>query len=145
MDVCSIYLFIYYYYYYYIYIYIYIFFFFFFFFFFFWGGGYFDYVRSQAGKNCLIPPPPGPILHAHMSNAVYTTTRVCLYHPATRMWLYPKPGILDTATLTYKAIQPHTHEFSCVINYALSATKCTFIVLFMKIIIILNIFYLVLL
>ena len=30
--------------------------------------------------------------------AVYTTTRVCLYHPATRMWLYPKPGILDTAT-----------------------------------------------
>ena len=30
--------------------------------------------------------------------AVYTTTRVCLYHPATRMWLYPKPRVLDTAT-----------------------------------------------
>ena len=46
--------------------------------------------------------------------AVYTTTRVCLYHPATRMWLYPKTGILDTATLTvtYKAIQPHTREYS---------------------------------
>ena len=27
--------------------------------------------------------------------AVYTTTRVCLYHPATRMWLYPKPRVLD--------------------------------------------------
>ena len=30
--------------------------------------------------------------------AVYTTKRVCLYHPATRMWLYPKPRVLDTAT-----------------------------------------------
>ena len=29
-------------------------------------------------------------------------TRMCLYHPATRMWLYPKPRVLDTATLTYK-------------------------------------------
>ena len=44
--------------------------------------------------------------------AMYTTTRVCLYHPATHMWLYPKPRVLDTATLAYKAIQSHTHEYS---------------------------------
>ena len=40
-----------------------------------------------------------PILNDHKKiKAVYTTTRVCLYHPATRMWLYPKPRVLDTAT-----------------------------------------------
>ena len=33
-----------------------------------------------------------------INKAVYTTTRMCLYHPATRMWLYPKPRVLDTAT-----------------------------------------------
>ena len=46
--------------------------------------------------------------------SVYNHTRVS-YHPATRVWLYPKTGILDTATLTYKAIQPHTHEYSWVL------------------------------
>ena len=32
------------------------------------------------------------------------------------MWLYPKPGVLDTATLAYKAIQSHTHEYSWVLT-----------------------------
>ena len=31
------------------------------------------------------------------------------------MWLYPKPRVLDTATLAYKAIQSHTHEYSWVL------------------------------
>ena len=41
---------------------------------------------------------------SHFFLAVYTTTRVCLYHPATRMWLYLKPRVLDTATLLLFAI-----------------------------------------
>ena len=57
---------------------------------------------------CPLPPPPQmakkrssvTMCSPVFIMAVYTTTRVrmCLYHPATRMWLYPKPGVLDTAT-----------------------------------------------
>ena len=47
-------------------------------------------VMYAFGNTILV----GNTIHA------YTTTHVCLYHPATRMWLYPKPRdrVLDTAT-----------------------------------------------